>query len=318
MLYSNPGCLSGKQHCDPGEGRRGLMAFEEKLLQLIFAGISTGAIYALVAVGFNVIFKSTDAINFTQGEWVMMGGMIAATGVAAVQFPVWIACLIAVLAVAVVGGISERLTVYPMRRPTPILITMVTIGLAICSKSLVMLTLGKLPAGYDAFSGEVPIKLGGAAIHPQTFWIIGIAAAFMLGSHFFFERTTLGKAMRAAAADRQAAALCGISVKRATMYAFIIAAAAGAIAGVIITPLTFMVYDNGTMLGFKGFSAAMLGGLGNLYGAIVGGLALGIIESLGGGFISSQYKDAIAFLVLLFVLFVRPSGLIGQRDISRV
>lgn len=294
------------------------MGFEEKLLQLLFAGISTGSIYALVAVGFNVIFKSTDAINFSQGEWVMMGGMIAATAVAVVQFPIWMACLVAVLAVAIIGGISERLTVYPMRRPTPILITLVTIGLAICSKSLVMLVIGKLPTGYPSFTGEKPIHIGGASIHPQTFWIIGIAAAFMLGAHFFFERTTLGKAMRAAAADRQAASLCGISAKRATMYAFIIAAAAGAIAGVIITPLTFMVYDNGTMLGFKGFSAAILGGLGNLYGAIVGGLTLGIIESLGGGYISSQYKDAIAFLVLLFFLFARPSGLIGRRDSTRV
>lgn len=294
------------------------MGVEEKLLQLVFAGISTGAIYALVAVGFNVIFKSTDAINFTQGEWVMMGGMIAATGVAAATFPIWLACLVAVVAVAMIGGISERLTVYPMRRPTPIMITLVTIGLAICSKSLVMLVIGKLPTGYKAFTGEAPIRIGGAAIHPQTFWIIGIAAAFMVGAHFFFERTTLGKAMRAAAADRQAAALVGISARRATMYAFVIAAAAGAIAGVIITPLTFMVYDNGTILGFKGFSAAMLGGLGNLYGAVVGGLTLGVIESLAGGYISSQYKDAVAFLVLLFVLFVRPSGIVGQRDITRV
>ena len=294
------------------------MGADEKLLQLLFAGISTGAIYALIAVGFNVIFKSTDAINFSQGEWVMMGGMIAATGVASLQAPIWLACLFAVLAVAVIGGISERLTVFPMRRPTPILITLVTIGLAICSKSLVMLVLGKLPTGYKPFTGEAPIKIGGAAIHPQTFWIIGIAAVFMLSAHFFFERTTLGKAMRAAAADRQAASLVGISARRATMYAFIIAAAAGAVAGVIITPLTFMVYDNGTMLGFKGFSAAMLGGLGNLYGAIVGGLTLGIIESLAGGYISSQYKDAVAFLVLLMVLFIRPSGMVGRRDVARV
>lgn len=294
------------------------MGFEEKFLQLIFAGISTGAIYALVAVGFNVIFKSTDAINFTQGEWVMMGGMIAATGVGAAKFPVWLACLVAVLAIAVIGGLSERVTVFIMRRPTPILITLVTIGLAICSKSLVMLILGKLPVGYPAFTGEKPIKVMGASIHPQSLWIIAITAAFMVGAHFFFEKTTLGKSLRAAAADRQAASLVGISVKRATMYAFVIAATAGAIAGTIITPLTFMVYDNGTMLGFKGFSAAMLGGLGNLYGAVVGGLALGIFEALGGGYISSQFKDAVAFVVLLAVLFARPSGLLGARDVTRV
>lgn len=294
------------------------MAFEDKLLQLLIAGISTGAVYALIAVGFNVIFKSTDAINFSQGEWVMMGGLIAATAIGAGGMPILLACIVAVLAVAIVGGLSERLTIFPMRRPTPILVTLVTIGLAICTKSLVMLLLGKQPVGYDSFTGEAPIKLAGATIHPQTLWIIGITAIFMVATHLFFERTMTGKAMRAAAADRQAASLVGISVRNSVLISFVIAAAAGAIAGVIITPMTFMVYDNGTMLGFKGFSAAMLGGLGNLYGALVGGLVLGLLEALGGGYISSQFKDAIAFLVLLLVLFVRPSGLLGRRDISRI
>lgn len=294
------------------------MDFEAKLLQLIFAGISTGAVYALIAVGFNVIFKSTDAINFSQGEWVMMGGLIAATAIGAGQMPLVIACIIAVLAVATIGGLSERLTVFPMRRPTPILITLITIGLAICTKSLVMLILGKLPVGYKPFTGETPIKIAGATIHPQSLWILGITAVFMVATHFFFERTTMGKAMRAAAADRQAAALVGISVRNSILISFVIAASAGAIAGVIITPMTFMVYDNGTMLGFKGFSAAMLGGLGNLYGALVGGLTLGLLEALAGGYVSSQFKDAVAFLVLLLVLFARPAGILGQRDITRV
>lgn len=294
------------------------MEFEAKLLQLIFAGISTGAVYGLIAVGFNVIFKSTDAINFAQGEWVMMGGLIAATAVSAASMPVALACVVAVLAVAVIGGLSERLAIFPMRRSSPMLITMVTIGLAISTKSLVMLVLGKLPVGYSAFTGEKPITIAGATIHPQSLWILGITALFMVATHFFFERTTTGKAMRAAAADRQAAALVGISVRNSVLMSFVLAATAGAIAGVIITPMTFMVYDNGTILGFKGFSAAMLGGLGNLYGALVGGITLGLLEALAGGYISSQFKDAVAFLVLLLVLFVRPSGILGQRDITRV
>ena len=185
------------------------MGFEQKLLQLVFAGIGTGAIYALIAVGFNVIYKSTDAINFTQGEWVMMGGMIAATLYLAAKVPVWASVPIGIGAVTLLGLISERIVVLPIRRPTPVLITLVTIGLAICTKAAVMLTLGKQPAGYPAFSGEKPILIGGASIQPQTFWILGITAAFMVGAHFFFARTRLGKAMRAAAADRHAAALVG-------------------------------------------------------------------------------------------------------------
>lgn len=294
------------------------MEFDVKFLQLILAGIGTGAIYALIAVGFNVIFKSTEAINFTQGEWVMMGGMIAAALYIGELAPIWQACIVAVLAVTAIGLISERLVILPLKNPTPMAITLVSIGLAITSKAMVMVSLGKNPAGYPAFSGETPIMLAGASVHPQTVWIVAIAALFMVGAHLFFEHTVLGKAMRAAAADRDAAAMVGISVRTSVMWSFTIAALAGAIAGVIITPLTFTSYDGGTVLGFKGFSAAMLGGLGNLFGALVGGLMLGILESLSAGYISSKFKDAVAFLVLLMVLFVRPSGLLGRSRSERV
>lgn len=294
------------------------MTVEDKLFQLLVAGISTGSIYVLVAVGFNVIFKSTDAINFAQGEWLMMGGMIAAFFYMSEQWPVWAACIAAIAAVALIGMVSERLTIYPMKQPTPILITLVSIGLAIASKGMVMIVLGKNPAGYPPFSGETPVMLGEVSIHPQTFWIVGIAGLFMLLAHLFFERTLLGKSMRAAAADRSAASLVGISSRRTVMWAFTIAAASGAIAGAIVTPLTFTEYDAGTFLGFKGFSAAMLGGIGNLYGAVAGGLVLGVLEALAGGYLSSQFKDAVAFLVLLLVLFVRPSGLLGRAQIERV
>lgn len=294
------------------------MDLEAKLLQLLFAGISTGSIYALVAVGFNVIFKSTDAINFAQGEWVMMGGMVAAAAYGALVLPVWLACLLAVLAVAGIGLVSERLTIGAMTKPAPVMITLVSIGLAICTKSLVMLTLGKNPAGYPPFGSEQPVILAGAALHPQTFWIIGIAALSMVAAHFFFEKTVPGKAMRAAAADRDAAALVGINTRGAVLLSFVIAAAAGAVAGAIITPLTFTSYDHGTVIGFKGFSAAMLGGIGSLHGALVGGLLLGVLEAFAGGFISSHFKDAVAFLVLIAILFVRPSGLLGRAETQRV
>ena len=294
------------------------MDFSTQLAQLLIAGLSTGGIYALVAVGFNVIFKATDAINFAQGEWVMMGGMITATLVMTAGSPLLLACIASFAAVVVIGIVSERLTIRPIKAPTPVLITMVSIGLAISSKSLVMLTLGKRPMSYPPFSGESAIKVGGVAIHPQTFWILGVTTLFMIAIHFFFERTRLGTAMRAAAADPDAAELVGIDVRRATMWSFAIAAGAGAIAGIIVSPLTLTSYDHGTFIGFKGFSAAMLGGIGNLYGAVIGGLLLGGLESLAGGFISTKFKDAVAFLVLLIVLFVRPAGLLGKPDSGRV
>jgi branched-chain amino acid transport system permease protein len=294
------------------------MDLSAKLLQLAFSGLAMGSIYALVALGFNIIFKSTDAINFTQGEWVMVGGVLGATVYATNMLPLWAALLVAVVVVGAVGIVSERLVVAPLRSPSPMLVTLLTIGLAIATKSLVMLVLGKSPMGYPAFSGETPIRVAGAAIHPQTLWIVAVMAAVMVATHFFFEKTLLGRALRAAAADRDAAALVGINVPRMVMWSFGLAALAGAVAGVCITPLIFTDYNAGTTLGFKGFSAAMLGGIGSLHGAALGGLLLGVLEAMSSGLISSQFKDATAFLVLLLVLFLRPHGLFGRAGATRV
>ena len=287
------------------------------VVQLLVSGIGTGSIYALIALGFNVVFKSTGAMNFAQGEWVVMGGMTAALLFAAFH-TVGLACLAAVLIVTIVGILSERLVIWPLRRPNALLITLVSIGLAICTRSLVMLVLGKKPVGYPGFSQVSTLVVGGVAVQTQTLWIIGLTIAFLIAMHLFFERSMLGKALRAAAADRDAAALVGVRVETTVMLSFAIAALAGALAGAIITPLTLSSYDQGAMFGFKGFSAAMLGGVGSLPGAVVGGLALGLLEAFGSFYISSDFKDAIAFTVLLLILFVRPSGLLGRADVVKV
>lgn len=287
------------------------------ILQLLVAGIGTGSIYALIALGFNVVFKSTGAMNFAQGEWVVMGGMTSALLFAATS-NIGLACLLAVLIIIVVGIVSERLVIWPLRRPNALLITLVSIGLAICTRSAVMLVLGKKPVGYPGFSSTTTLTLGGIAVQTQTLWIIGLTIAFLIVMHLFFERSIMGKALRAAAADRDAAALVGVRVETTVMLSFAIAAFAGALAGAIITPLTLSSYDQGAMFGFKGFSAAMLGGVGSLPGAIVGGLALGLLEAFGSFYISSDFKDAIAFAVLLLILFVRPSGFLGRADVVKV
>ena len=285
--------------------------------QLLVAGIGTGSIYALIALGFNVVFKSTGAMNFAQGEWVVMGGMISALLFAATS-NIGLACLLAVAIVTVVGILSERLVIWPLRRPSTLLITLVSIGLAIFTRSMVMLLLGKRPVGYPGFSKVSTLMLGGVTVQTQTLWIVGLTIAFLIVTHLFFERSILGKALRAAAADRDAAAIVGVRVETTVMLSFAIAAFAGALAGAIITPLTLSSYDQGAMFGFKGFSAAMLGGVGSLPGAVVGGLALGLLEAFGSFYISSDFKDAIAFTVLLLILFVRPSGLLGRADVVKV
>jgi branched-chain amino acid transport system permease protein len=281
------------------------------------SGIGTGSIYALIAVGFNVIFKSTGALNFAQGEWVMVGGMTAAAAYAA-HIPLLPAILIALLIACAVGILSERLVIAPLRASTPMLITLISIGLALCTKSLVMLTLGKNPAGYPGFSGDAIFRIGGASVPMQTLWIIGITGVFMVLTHLFFEHTIVGKALRAVAADKEAASLVGVNVQHAVLWSFAFGALAGGVAGVIITPLTFTSYDQGLLLGFKGFCAAMLGGVGNIYGAVIGGLILGLLESLAAGYVTSHFKDAVAFIVLLAILFGRPSGLLGRAEIEKV
>lgn len=287
------------------------------VLQLLVAGIGTGSIYALIALGFNVVFKSTGAMNFAQGEWVVIGGMISALSFAAFS-NIWLACLAALVIATIIGILSERLVIWPLRRPNALLITLASIGLAIVTRSLVMMVLGKKPVGYPGFSETSTLVLGGVAIQTQTLWIIGLTIVFLIVMHLFFERSMMGKALRAAAADRDAAAIVGVKVETTVMLSFAIAAFAGALAGAIITPLTLSSYDQGAMFGFKGFSAAMLGGVGSLPGAVVGGLALGLLEAFGSFYISSDFKDAIAFAVLLLILFARPSGLLGRADVVKV
>lgn len=288
-----------------------------QLLQLVASGLVTGSIYALVALGFTVIFKSTDAINFAQGEWVMAGGMIGAFLHMRFGLAPLLLLPICAAAVGLIGLVSERLAVHPLKTPSPMLLTLITIAVAITTRAAITLALGKAPAGLPSFSGGGNIPILGATLPRQALWVFGITILVMIGTHYFFQRSLLGRAMRAAAADREAAGLVGINVSRMAMWSFVIAAAIGAVAGLIITPLTLTSVNAGLMLGFKGFSAAMLGGLGNLHGALLGGVVLGLLESLSAGLLSSQFKDAVAFVVLLAVLFVRPAGLLGRASTER-
>jgi branched-chain amino acid transport system permease protein len=294
------------------------MGLFSQLVQFLLSGLMTGSIYALVALGFNIVFNATGAVNFAQGEFAMLGGMLASVLLGWTGMPLPLVFVLAVAAVTAIGAAMERLAIHPVREADILSLIIITIGASILLRGAVMVTLGKNAAGLPAFSGEAPIRVLGAAFSPQALWIVGVALAVVLLLHLFFEHTVLGKAMQAVAIDREAASLVGIRVGRMVLMAFSLAAAVGAVAGIIITPVTLTIYDAGTMLGLKGFSAAVLGGLGSNVGGIVGGLALGLLESFGAGVVASQTKDAIAFLVLLVLLFVRPTGLLGRAEAERV
>lgn len=288
-----------------------------QLPQFLVSGVTSGSIYALIALGFGIIHNATGIVNFAQGEFVMVGAM-AMISLSQAGLPIAFAFT---LSVFVVMGVALLLELGPLRlaRTRSVLIlVMITVGASITIRETSMLIWGKTPRTLPPFSGEDPLIFANAAILPQTMWIFGITLMVVIALSFFFNRTMTGKAMRAVAENRQGAALIGIGVHRMTMLSFVLSGALGAVAGIIVTPITTMSCSSGVMLALKGFAAAVLGGYGDMRGAVVGGLLLGILESLGAGLISSSYKDAIAFLILLLFLFVRPGGLYGKGVVRRV
>jgi branched-chain amino acid transport system permease protein len=288
-----------------------------EFLQLVFSGVTLGAVYALVALGFVLIYNASDVINFAQGDFVMIGGMgtvfLAAAGVA---LP--IAAFLAIIAAVAAGLLLHRLAIEPARGASPVALIMITIGASIFIKGIAQIIFDKQFHSLPAFSGSDPIAIGGATILPQSLWVIGSALVVFVSLYLFLERTLLGKALLATAANRLAARLVGVNITVILGLAFGVSAAIGAIAGVAVTPITLTRYDVGTLFALKGFAAAMVGGMGNPLGAVVGGLLIGLLEAFGAGYVSSTYKDAVAFLVILLVFFFMPRGLFGGQSVERV
>jgi branched-chain amino acid transport system permease protein len=286
-------------------------------LQYVAAGLSAGSIYALVALGFSIVFNASKVINFDQGEFVMIGGMAAAS-LSAAGAPLPIAIPAAIVLATAIGLLLEKLTIEPAARADVTTLIIITIGASIFLRGVAQLVWGKGIRALPPLTGERPIELGGASVLPQSLWVLGATLAIVAVLSWFFGRTRLGRAMLATSHNRLAAQLAGIDVRLVLFASFGLAAGLGAVAGVLIAPIAFTSYDAGVMLGLKGFAAAILGGLGNFHAAIAGGLVLGLLESLGAGFVSSAYKDAISFVVILAVLFVRPDGLLGVLRSERV
>ncbi|WP_054032410.1 branched-chain amino acid ABC transporter permease [Desulfatitalea tepidiphila] len=288
-----------------------------QLFQFIVTGLTVGAIYAMVAIGFNIIYNVTEIINLAQGEFVMLGGLIMVFMHVTVGLPMILAFVATVLLVTLTGTMLDRLAIKPIRQPSVMTLIIATIAASIVIKGTAMLIWGKSPYDLPAFSGRTPIELGGVIIQPQYLWVIGFLAVVAIGLTLFFNRTILGKAMAACADNPDAARLVGINVQYMVLLSFALSAAIGAIAGMTLTPIALMDYDRGAMLAIKGFGAAILGGLGSFSGAVLGGLLIGLIESLGAGFLLSGYKDAYALIVLLLVLFLRPSGMMGNFEVTK-
>ena len=288
-----------------------------ELLQFISSGLTVGAIYALVALGFTLIYKSSDIINFAQGEFVMLGGMTTVfLTLAGVSVP--FAALIAIIVTTAIGLALHRFAIEPARGASPVALIMITIGASIFLRGLAQIVFDRRFHSLPPLFGSDPIQLGGAAILPQSLVVLASATAIVTVLWLFVDRTLLGKAVLATAANRLAARLIGIDTRRIVDLSFAVSAAIGAIAGILITPIALTSYDVGTLLALKGFAAAMLGGIGSAPGAVVGGLVIGMIEAFAAGYFSSNYKDAVAFLIILVVLVFIPQGLFGRAKVERV
>jgi branched-chain amino acid transport system permease protein len=283
------------------------------LLQTLFGGLTAGSIYAMIALGFTLVYRSTTVINFAHGEFVMLGALIAISLVSGLQVPLYLAVPVAVLATAVVGVISERVVVRPVRGQPPFMLILITLGLSAFLRGSAMVIWGKDPLPLPSFSGDRALALGGATILPQVVWILAVTALVVALLTLFLDRAAYGKALRACAENPSAASLVGINVGTMIMLSFGISAAIGGLAGVLIAPITAMDFQSGFLLAMKGLTGAIVGGLGRVGGVVLGGILLGLIEALGAAYVSSLMKDALAFVVLIAVLIWRPNGLFGPR-----
>jgi len=286
-------------------------------LQFLFSGLTEGAVYALVALGFTIIYNASDVVNFAQGEFVMLGGMVTFFALKA-GVPLPLAALLAITVAVLVGLALHSLAIEPARGANVVTLIIITIGASIFIKGLAQLVFDKRFHRFEAFSGDAPITVLDATILPQSLWVLGGAAAIFVGLWLFFGRTVTGKAVTAVASNRLASELVGVNTRRIMALAFGVSAAIGAIAGILITPISPTSTEVGTLLALKGFAGAMLGGMGNPLGAVAGGLIVGIAEKMSAGYISTNYKDAVAFIIIILTLLVMPTGLFGKVKVERV
>jgi branched-chain amino acid transport system permease protein len=302
------------------------------LLQQLINGVTVGSVYALVALGYTMVYGIIGLINFAHGDVVMVGAMVATTVVTALvsadpgglsPWLVIIASLaLAIPACAALGWIAERFAYRPLRRAPRLAPLISAIGVSIIIQTLAMMVWGRNYLSFPHIIKPAIYQIGGARISSLQLIIILSAVAIMAGLLLVVHRTRLGTAMRATAQNREVAGLMGVNINTVISAAFIIGSVLAAVAGVMVTTYYGVAqYTMGFLLGLKAFTAAVLGGIGNLGGAMLGGLLLGIIESLGAGYIGdlthgvfgSNYQDVFAFIVLILALVFRPSGLLGER-----
>jgi branched-chain amino acid transport system permease protein len=282
-------------------------------LQLLFTGLGVGSIYALVALGFVLIYRATHVVNFAQGDFAMLGAFSMVVLCVDLGLPYWLGILITLGAMVLFGALFNLGVYYPLRNRgfQPVIIS--TIGASILLENGVLAAYGPLPQTLPGLFCSQGFSIGPVFFDSQYLLILAVTMVMVGVQHLLFERALLGKKMQATSQDKEMASLLGIPVALMIMLTFIYSAALGGLAGILVAPILFVSVGMGWSIALKAFAASIIGGFGDVTGAIVGGLALGVMETFGAAYISVPYKDAFAFFVLIVFLLFRPQGLFGEK-----
>jgi len=287
------------------------------LLQQIINGMAMGSIYALVAVGFVLIYKATDVINFAQGDIMMFGAFVAFTFVNVLHVPFLMAILLTLVVMALFGKLLERAVLRRLVGESVLSMMMITIGLGIIIRSVAGMMWGYDTYCFESGMRDIPVRFGALALSSVSLWIIGTTVVMIAALFYFFNRTRMGISMEATSKNQLAAYLMGIGVKKVFSNIWALSAVVAAVGGILLAPIHFLNYNMG-FIGLKAFPAAVLGGFGSIPGAIVGGIIIGICESLAGIYLPSEFKDIFAYIILIIVLVIRPQGIFGIEERKRV
>jgi branched-chain amino acid transport system permease protein len=281
-------------------------------LQLLFTGIGVGSIYALVALGFALIYRATNVVNFAQGDFAMLGAFSMVVLAIDLELPYWLSIVITLALLVGFGALFNLAVYYPLRNRSFLPVIISTIGASILMENGVLATYGPRPQTLDSMFDVPGFSVGDVFLDTQYIVILVVTVAMVALQYVFFERTLIGKKMQATSQDKEMASLLGIPVMTMIMITFMYATALGGLAGILVAPVLFVTVGMGSTIALKAFAASMIGGFGDVKGAIAGGLALGVIETFGAAYISVPYKDAFAFLLLFVFLLVRPQGIFGE------
>ena len=282
-----------------------------KWIQLLVTVITVGSIYSLIALGYVTIYRTSRIVNMAQGAFVMFGGFFAYSFLSEIGLPYWLSAILAIVGVMILSALVYLVVLRPLVKISLVSIILATMALSILFENFSLIRWGGYGKSVPAFSGNKALFVGKVAVFPQSLWVIGLMIVVLVGLYLLTNRTRVGKQMTATANDPGAASLAGVNTGRMILLAFAISAAIGALGGIAISPINSTNYLSGGIYALSGFVAAILGGWGSSAGAVVGGLALGIIESFVTGFLPTGYEDAVAYAILILVLYFRPGGLLG-------